>query len=113
MAPNLELLFPNYFNGSYGISVQFFFIDPFFLTGCPGFLSTDWLRTRRPFRKMQQQFFCGHTWKFGSIGGGMWMRPPDELSGSTMSAGIGAAVVDLRLEKNRDRIRTGTSINKQ
>ena len=34
MAPNLELLFPNYFSGTYGISVQFFLIGPFFLTGC-------------------------------------------------------------------------------
>ena len=34
VAPNLELLFPNYFNGAYGISVQFFLIGPFFLTGC-------------------------------------------------------------------------------
>ena len=89
----------------------------------PVFLSTDWLRTRNlsdvstyegdHSGKCSHNFFCDHTWKFGSIGGGMWMRPPDELSGSTMSAGIGAAVVDLRLEKNRDRIRTGTSINKQ
>ena len=34
MAPNLELLSPNYFSGTYGISVQFFLIGPFFLTGC-------------------------------------------------------------------------------
>ena len=34
VAPNLELLFPNYFSGTYGISVQFFLIGPFFLTGC-------------------------------------------------------------------------------
>ena len=47
-------------------------------------------------------FFCDHTWKFGSIGGGMWMRPPDELSGSTMSAGIGTAVVDLRLRRKTE-----------
>ena len=33
MAPNLELLFPKYFSGTYGISVQFFFIDPFFSNG--------------------------------------------------------------------------------
>ena len=37
VAPNLELLFPKYFSGTYGISVQFFLIDPFFLTG--------WLRS--------------------------------------------------------------------
>ena len=29
------------------------------------------------------------------------MRPPDELSGSTMSAGIGTAVVDLRLRRKQ------------
>ena len=34
VAPNLELLFPNYFSGTYGISVQFFLIGPVFLTGC-------------------------------------------------------------------------------
>ena len=51
--------------------------------------------------------FCGHTWKFGSIGGGMWMRPPDELSGSTMSAGIGTAVVDLRLKRIKTEIALG------
>ena len=33
VAPNLELLFPNYFSGTYGISVQFFLIGPVFLTG--------------------------------------------------------------------------------
>ena len=33
VAPNLELLFPNYFSGTYGISVQFFLIAPVFLTG--------------------------------------------------------------------------------
>ena len=33
VAPNLELLFPKYFSGTYGISVQFFFIDPFFSNG--------------------------------------------------------------------------------
>ena len=30
------------------------------------------------------------------------MRPPDELSGSTMSAGIGTAVVDLRLKRKTE-----------
>ena len=52
--------------------------------------------------KCSHNFFCDHTWKFGSIGGGMWMRPPDELSGSTMSAGIGTAVVDLRLRRKTE-----------
>ena len=33
MAPNLKLLFPKYFSITYGISVQFFLIDPSFLTG--------------------------------------------------------------------------------
>ena len=30
------------------------------------------------------------------------MRPPDELSGSTMSAGIGTADVDLRLRRKTE-----------
>ena len=34
VAPNLKLLFPKYFSGTYGISVQIYLIDPFFLTGC-------------------------------------------------------------------------------
>ena len=33
VAPNLELLFPNYFSGTYGISVQFFFDWPIFSNG--------------------------------------------------------------------------------
>ena len=43
VAPNLELLFPNYFSGTYGISVQFFLIGPFFLTGC-----TAWFECPTP-----------------------------------------------------------------
>ena len=82
-------------------------------------MSTDWNGTRNlsdvsiyegyHSGKRSHNFFCDHTWKFGSIGGGMWMRPPDELSGSTMSAGIGTAVVDLRLRRKTDRNRTGTN----
>ena len=44
------------------------------------------------------------------MGGGMWMRPPDELaepSGSATSAGIGTAVVDLRLIMKKQGIRLG------
>ena len=33
VAQNLELLFPKYFSGTYGLSVQFFLIDPFFSNG--------------------------------------------------------------------------------
>ena len=33
VAPNLELLFPNYFSDTYGISVQFFLLSHFFLQG--------------------------------------------------------------------------------
>ena len=40
MAQNLELLFPNYFSGTYGISVQFFFDWPIFSNG------VDWPRSQ-------------------------------------------------------------------
>ena len=36
VAPNLELLFPNYFSGTYGISVQFFFDWSIFSNGVRG-----------------------------------------------------------------------------
>ena len=35
VAPNLKLLFPKYFSGTYGISVQFFFDWPIFSNGVP------------------------------------------------------------------------------
>ena len=49
VAPNLELLFPNYFSGTYGISVQFFFDWPSFSNGvrrhneCTQYIPTAWL----------------------------------------------------------------------
>ena len=43
MAPNLELLFLKYFNGTYGISVQFFFDLPVCSNGVHGEMLSHFL----------------------------------------------------------------------